>query len=94
MTNNLSQRVGYLKKLLDICSINRYGFSDEELMSLIGMSTDKMVELLIKLNLLADSKISCMVPVNPITCEENIDGINIGIDTFSDNERRYRTAGI
>ena len=33
-----------------------------------------------------------MVPVNPITCEENIDGINIGIDTFSDNERRYRTA--
>ena len=32
-----------------------------------------------------------MVPVNPITCEENIDGINIGIDTFSDNERRYRT---
>ena len=55
------------------------------------MSTDKMVELLIKLNLLADSKIklyrTCEIP----TCEENIDGINIGIDTFSDNERRDTT---
>ena len=90
MTNNLSQRVGYLKELLGICSINHYGFSDEELMSLIGMSTDKMVELLIKLNQLADSKIKLYGTCECPTCEESIDGI----DTFSDNERRYRyTAG-
>ena len=87
--HNLSQRVGYLKELLDICSINRYGFSDEELISLIGMSTDKMVELLIKLNQLADSKIKLYGTCECPTCEENIDGIS----TFSDNEKRYRTAG-
>jgi hypothetical protein len=91
-SNNLNQRVGYLKKLLDICSINRYGFSDEELIDLVGMSTDKIVELLIKLNQLADSKIKLYGTCECPTCEENIDGINI--DTFSDNERRYRTAGI
>jgi len=44
--------------VIDICSINRYGFSDEELFSLIGMPTNKMIELLIKLNQLADSKIN------------------------------------
>lgn len=90
MTNNLSQRVGYLKELLDICSINRYGFSDEELISLVGMSTDKMIELLIKLNQLADSKIKLYGTCECPTCED-IDGCSL--DTFSDNERRYRTAG-
>ncbi len=52
-----------------------------------------MVELLIKLNQLADSKVkqystNCNSPI----CEEDTDGIDI--DSFSDNERRYRTAGI